>query len=112
MEMESCDLECCVALSGGDVVGYICTKRALDEAQMLKLVVHPSMRRKGVARALVSETVKRLRGSRRKHICLEVRASNASARRIYETLEFKTSGTKKSYYHSSEEDATLMALEL
>jgi ribosomal-protein-alanine N-acetyltransferase len=112
LEMQSPGSESRVALREADVVGYICTKKNQDKAHLLKLAVHPSMRRQGIARALLAETLRSLRAGGCKRVYLEVRASNSTAQGIYEALGFRASGTRKTYYHSPEEDATIMVLEI
>jgi ribosomal-protein-alanine N-acetyltransferase len=43
---------------------------------------------------------------------LEVRRSNVSAQRLYETTGFATTGIRKGYYSDNGEDALAMTLEL
>ena len=45
-------------------------------------------------------------------VLLEVRASNAPARALYERLGFAVAGVRRRYYHDNGEDAVLMTLDL
>ncbi len=75
-----------------------------DEAEILTLAVAPEHRRRGVGGALLQAF---LRG-RRGRVFLEVRPSNAAARRLYQRFGFTPAGRRASYYQSPSEDAIVL----
>ncbi len=91
-------------------VGYLGMHHILDEGFITNIVVHPAHRRQGIAWALLAEA----KGYAKKHemtrICLEVRASNAAARRLYEEFGFEKDGVRPGFYDSPKEDAVLYSL--
>jgi ribosomal-protein-alanine N-acetyltransferase len=101
-----------VARQAGAVVGFLLAWRAADELHLTDLGVTPGARRRGVARALVSQLRREgeLGGSRL--ILLEVRASNAPALELYRSLSFEELDRRARYYADNDEDAVVMQLEL
>lgn len=100
-----------VAQVDEEIVGYIIVRVILDEAEILSLAVRKSFRRKGIATALLKETILKLRGNV-SSIYLEVRISNHEAINLYKNFGFKEYGIRKNYYLLPKEDALLMKLEL
>lgn len=99
-----------VAILKGFIIGYICANQIFDECHILNIASHPDFRRQGVGTALMEESLTELRGKGCKFFYLEVRASNAGAKRFYERFGFKVVGLRKNYYVSPIEDAALMML--
>ena len=97
-----------VALDGDSVVGYVGSQTVLGEADMMNIAVADSHRRRGIARALVEELIARLDATM---LTLEVRASNAPAIRLYESLGFRQVGLRKNYYRKPKEDALILRKE-
>ena len=97
-----------VALDGDCVVGYVGSQTVLGEADMMNIAVADSHRRRGIARALVEELIARLDATM---LTLEVRASNAPAIRLYESLGFRQVGLRKNYYRKPKEDALILRKE-
>lgn len=97
-----------VAAERGSVAGYIIGRTAADEGEILNLGVAPAHRRRGVGRALVEGmlAVLRTRGARVAY--LEVRESNAAARRLYEALGFREVTRRARYYRRPVEDAVVL----
>jgi ribosomal-protein-alanine acetyltransferase len=96
-----------VAELDGQVAGFLVTRRvAPDELEVLNLAVAPSMRRKGVARALARGVLERLEGA----AFLEVRESNVVARQFYESIGFIVIGRRLDYYSDPREPAIVMKL--
>lgn len=97
-----------VAESRGLVAGYIVAHGAADEGEILNLGVAVAHRRRGVGRALV-EHVMRVLGAGGVHaVYLEVRESNAGARRLYEVLGFLEVARRPRYYRRPVEDAVVL----
>lgn len=97
-----------VAEQDGIVVGYIGSQTVMGETDMMNVAVHPDYRRRGIAEALVTALVEELK--KRESLCLtlEVRVSNASARRLYDKLGFEQIGLRRNYYRSPKEDALIL----
>ena len=94
------------------IVGYICVNRVLDEGHILNVTVHPDYRRQGIASLLICSMIRYLREYRCNAIYLEVRASNAAARTMYERSGFTVTGVRKNYYTSPAEDGVVMVLRM
>lgn len=97
-----------VAELGGRFAGYVIAQRAADEAEILNLAVDPVARRHGVGRALVREALTALAARGARTVYLEVRESNAAARRLYEAAGFTVSGRRRGYYRTPPEDAIVL----
>ena len=100
-----------VAEEGETVLGYVGSQTVLDETDMMNVAVHPDHRRRGVAAALITELVSRLKMQGSRCLKLEVRASNAPAIALYETLGFTQLGLRKNYYRNPKEDALILGKE-
>jgi len=87
------------AFSGrGRLQGFVLSRAAGVEAEILSIVVHPSSRRQGVARALFSNHLDRLRERRVGALFLEVDEGNHGALAFYETFGLVTVGRRRAYY--------------
>ena len=62
------------------------------------------------AAALLAEARAYARKNEMTRICLEVRASNAAARSLYEDFGFEEDGVRPGFYDSPKEDAVLYSL--
>ena len=99
------DYECSVATSGGRVLGFLVVRQvAADEREILNLAVDPAERRRGVARKLLANELQRVKTQ----WFLEVRASNSSAIKLYESAGFRESGKRESYYSNPSESGIVM----
>lgn len=106
------DLSCwLVALDGDIVAGYVGSQTVLGETDMMNLAVHPDYRRQGIAEALVEALISKLKDRESHCLTLEVRASNAPAKSLYEKLGFRQVGLRKNYYHNPKEDAEILRKE-
>jgi ribosomal-protein-alanine N-acetyltransferase len=99
------DYECSVATSGARVLGFLVVRQiAADEREILNLAVDPAERRRGVARKLLETELRRTKTQ----WYLEVRASNSSAIKLYESAGFRETGRRKSYYTNPVEPGIVM----
>jgi len=96
----------------GRIIGYLIYWKIMDEVQVNNVAVHPDCRRRGVAEAIFREVLGTLRAEGAKFVSLEVRTSNAAARRLYEKLGFETWGVRKGYYSNPDEDGLVLGLGL
>src|SRR2546425_10417576 len=97
-----------VAERQGVVAGYGVAHRAADEGEILNLGVAPTHRHQGIGRALVERVLQELAGLGVRTVDLEVRASNASARQLYESLGFGEVTGRARYYRRPVEDAVVL----
>ena len=94
-----------VAVEGQRIAGFLVARRvAADESELLNLAVCPELRRKGVARALVTALLADAAGS----VYLEVRESNAAARAFYKSMGFQEVSVRSTYYEDPPEPAIVM----
>ena len=100
-----------VALDGDRPVGYVGSQTVLDETDMMNLAVADGYRRQGIGEMLVAELVSRLKDRGSRCLTLEVRASNAPARSLYEKLGFAEIGRRPGYYRNPREDALILRRE-
>ena len=99
---------CWVGREDGRIVGYICLWEVADELHITNVAVHPDVRRRGIARALLESVFERGRASRSRLVLLEVRPSNVEALTLYETFGFRVVGRRRGYYYDTGEDALVM----
>lgn len=94
--------------------GFLLTRRAADEAEIITLAVHLKTRRKGIAGLLMHSAMQRLRDGGVTKLFLEVAANNDAALGLYESLKFARAGVRKGYYEEQGDriDAVLMARQL
>jgi len=97
-----------VAELGGLVAGYVVAQCAADEGEILNLGVAVAHRRRGVGRALVEHVLAALGVRGVRVVYLEVRESNAGARRLYEALGFGEVARRARYYRRPIEDAVVL----
>lgn len=100
-----------VAEENGTVVGYVGSQTVLGEADIMNVAVDPGFRRRGVARALLTQLQQRLAAQQVHSLTLEVRVSNASAISLYSGLGFVQVGRRPNYYHKPKEDALILRKE-
>jgi ribosomal-protein-alanine N-acetyltransferase len=97
--------------SAGMIVGYHCFWIVFEELRLMNLAVGESMRRRGVARALVTEAIRMGLAQAATRAVLEVRASNEAARTLYRRMGFVQISTRPKYYTNPVEDAVLMEMD-
>jgi len=102
-----------VARSGvdGQLSGYVVGWHVMDEAELANLAVAPAARRRGVGRLLLDRMLDDARERGTARVFLEVRESNAAARRLYASRGFAEVGRRKKYYRSPDEDALILRRE-
>lgn len=87
-----------VAESDQGIVGFIVYACVVDEVSIHNVAVHPASQRMGIGRALLEAALEAARTQGAQRCYLEVRASNRSARALYQALGFQTDGLRKNYY--------------
>jgi [ribosomal protein S18]-alanine N-acetyltransferase len=94
------------------LLGFILSRVAADEAEVLTVVVAPNQRKRGIGRNLVASHLARLRNVRVKALFLEVGETNTAARKLYAGLGFVEVGRRKNYYRPNESSEQVAALVL
>lgn len=96
------------------VLAYAFMSMAVGEAQLLNLCVDRQHHGQGLGRQMMGHLMQCAQDAFCTIFLLEVRRSNTAARRLYESLDFKTLGVRKGYYPNGEgatEDALVMGHE-
>jgi ribosomal-protein-alanine N-acetyltransferase len=94
------------------VAGYAVFWRVVDEIHIHNLAVRRELRGGGIATRLLSYMIDTCRSSGANRMTLEVRQSNAAARKLYERAGFSVQGTRRGYYTDTGEDALIMWADL
>jgi ribosomal-protein-alanine acetyltransferase len=94
---------------GATVVGYAVAWFAADEAELANLAVAASARGRGVGALLLDAVLAEAAHRGAATVYLEVRESNAAARRLYASRSFAEVGRRRRYYHNPAEDALVLA---
>lgn len=98
-----------VAEEEGQILGYCGFLYVLDEAEIPNVCVKASARQKGVGKKMMTVLLEEAKRLGMAVLYLEVRESNAAARRLYESLGFEENGIRKNFYEQPVENAVLMS---
>jgi ribosomal-protein-alanine N-acetyltransferase len=96
---------------GGELIGYFVAMPGFEEMHLLNVTVSPRHEGRGHARRLLAELYALSSSFAASALWLEVRASNARARALYEREGFAEAGRRRDYYpapRGQREDAILM----
>jgi len=93
------------------VAGYCSCWLVFDELHINNLAVRPEWRARGLARALLQHVLAEAVRLGARRATLEVRESNAIARRLYAGVGFRVAGVRRRYYTDPVEDALILWLE-
>lgn len=96
----------------GELIGYICFWRVVDETHILNIAVKKHYRRKGIARNILLFAIDYWKSDGVKTVLLEVRRSNIAAQELYGKFGFNVIVNRAKYYKNPVEDALVMALDL
>jgi [ribosomal protein S18]-alanine N-acetyltransferase len=86
------------AMHGRELSGFILSRTAVGEAEILSVAVASRRRGRGVARRLLDLHLRRLAGLGVQAVFLEVEESNMAARRLYDRAGFHEVGRRPGYY--------------
>jgi ribosomal-protein-alanine N-acetyltransferase len=86
------------ATVGRTLAGFIMSRRAADEAEILSVAVRNADRGRGLARALLQIHLRRLAGDGVRTVFLEVDETNTPAIRLYRRAGFRDVGRRPNYY--------------
>jgi [ribosomal protein S18]-alanine N-acetyltransferase len=95
-------------LADGGVAAFCACWLIIEEAHINTLAVEHSMRRQGLATALLEHVLADLAADGARRATLEVRRSNTAALRLYERLGFVVAAVRPNYYSLPEEDGLIL----
>jgi [ribosomal protein S18]-alanine N-acetyltransferase len=96
------------AIMAGALVGFVLSRMAAGEAEILSIAVDPARRGKGLARSLLDLHLRRLAGRGVEAVFLEVAEDNWAARALYRRAGFRDVGRRERYYPESRSSAALV----
>jgi ribosomal-protein-alanine N-acetyltransferase len=91
-----------------DVAGFCAFWLVFDEVHINNIAMRPAFRDQGIGTALLKQVLAEGQQLGARRATLEVRASNAGARRLYERMGFYVAGVRRNYYSDPVEDALIL----
>jgi [ribosomal protein S18]-alanine N-acetyltransferase len=88
------------ATIGRTLIGFILSRRAAGEAEILSVAITPAWRRRALARPLLDLHLRRLAGLGVRSVFLEVDEHNVPACQLYRRAGFREVGRRQGYYQS------------
>ena len=82
--------------------GFVLSRLAADEAEILTIAVEGASRGRGVGRALLDEALRQASNAGAKAMFLEVGKDNAPALALYERFGFVKVGERAGYYRRND----------
>lgn len=95
----------CLVVGRGSLQAFLVAQTAGPEWELENIVVARAACRLGLGTALIAELLQEARGRGVQAVLLEVRASNAAARSLYQSCGFVEAGLRPGYYQNPQEDA-------
>lgn len=89
------------ATRGRAIDGFIISRIAAGEAEILSVAVSPASRGRGLARTLLNLHLRRLAGLGARTVFLEVNEANVPACRLYARAGFREVGRRAGYYRDA-----------
>jgi ribosomal-protein-alanine N-acetyltransferase len=90
-----------IGARGGKVVGFILSRLAAGEAEILSVAIAPAWRGRKLARPLLDLHLRRLAGLGTRAVFLEVGEHNAPATQLYRRAGFREVGKRQGYYQGA-----------
>jgi [ribosomal protein S18]-alanine N-acetyltransferase len=91
------------------VAAFCAFWKVVDQIHINNLAVRPALRGRGYGSLLLQRVLEEAARLGASHATLEVRRSNAAARRLYERAGFELAGVRTSYYTKPIEDALILS---
>lgn len=83
------------------LAGFVLSRVAAGEAEILTIAVAPQWRRRGIASSLLAPHMSGLAASRINRLFIEVDVENTAARALYANFGFEQVGERKAYYRTA-----------
>ena len=96
-----------VAQDGLQLMGFLIARFLAGEWEIENIVVDEQHQKRGIGTTLVRRLLSEAQVAGATSAILEVRESNAAARRLYEKTGFTSEGRRNSYYRNPVENAIL-----
>lgn len=96
------------AVKDEKAIGFIGYRHFLGEAEITNFGVNQLFKQQGIGSRLMAACLSHLDEQGMKQLFLEVRASNQSARTVYQKFGLKEVAIRKNYYRDPNEDAVVM----
>ena len=96
-----------VARDDLQLIGFLFARFLAGEWEIENIVVDAPHKKRGIGTTLVRRLLSEAQAAGAASAILEVRESNAAARRLYEKIGFTSEGRRSSYYRDPIEDAIL-----
>ncbi|HVZ54767.1 MAG TPA: GNAT family N-acetyltransferase [Pseudolabrys sp.] len=90
------------ATVGSKLTGFIMSRRAADEAEILSVAIAKSHRGRGLGRELLTLHLRRLAALGTRAVFLEVDETNTPAIRLYDRAGFRGVGRRPHYYPTAD----------
>jgi [ribosomal protein S18]-alanine N-acetyltransferase len=84
--------------TGGKLIGFIVSRIAASEAEILSVAIAPAWRGRGLSQQLLDFHLRRLAGLAIRSVFLEVGEQNTPACRLYRRAGFWEVGSRQGYY--------------
>lgn len=97
-----------IAQQGSEIVGYAGLAAWAGESWVQTVAVAESARGQGIGRRLMNALLSEARRRGARTCALEVRADNAVAQQLYDSLGFHRIGIRRGYYQPSGADALVL----
>ena len=94
----------------GAPVGFMLSRRAADEAEILTVAVAPAERGRGIARDLLARHLGRLAALGIARVFLEVDDGNRAALKLYARAGFREVGRRQGYYARAQGSGAALTL--
>ena len=88
-------------MQGRSPIGFIISRLAADEAEILSVAVATAQRGRGHSRSLLNQHLGHLAGRGIRRVFLEVEENNEPAVRLYQRAGFRTVGRREQYYRDA-----------
>lgn len=88
-------------LLGRATIGFIISRMAADEAEILSVAIVAAQRGRGLSRELLASHLGYLAGYGIRRVFLEVEENNAPAVHLYQRAGFQTVGRREQYYRDA-----------
>jgi ribosomal-protein-alanine N-acetyltransferase len=94
----------------GVIVGYTIALSVADESEILNIAVETGHRARGIGGRLLDAAISEVRERGAEQVFLEVRESNAAARKLYDSRGFAEISRRRGYYRMPVEDALILRM--
>jgi ribosomal-protein-alanine N-acetyltransferase len=98
------------AAFGRELAGFIMSRRAADEAEILSVAVSAGRQGRGLATRLLALHLSKLAGLRARRVFLEVDEGNVPACRLYRRAGFHEVGRREGYYGAGQRPRAALGL--